>query len=62
MKEALLYEKLANNDVRCNLCAHHCVITDGKKGVCQVRENRHGALNTLVNGRAVGCWLWAVNC
>jgi pyruvate formate lyase activating enzyme len=33
MKETLIFEKLANNDVRCNLCAHHCVIMDGKKGV-----------------------------
>ncbi len=48
MKEALLYKKLENNNVRCNLCGHHCVITDGKKGVCQVRENRNGVLYTLV--------------
>jgi len=53
MKEALLYKKLDNNNVRCNLCAHHCVITDGKKGVCQVRENRNGVLYTLVYGRTI---------
>jgi pyruvate formate lyase activating enzyme len=53
MKKALLYEKLANNGVRCHLCAHHCVITDGKKGVCQVRENRQGVLYTLVYGRTI---------
>ncbi|HLE28768.1 MAG TPA: AmmeMemoRadiSam system radical SAM enzyme [Anaerolineales bacterium] len=53
MKEAALYEKLADNRVRCHLCAHRCVITDGKKGVCQVRENRGGTLYTLVYGRTI---------
>jgi pyruvate formate lyase activating enzyme len=53
MREALLYEKLSNNRVRCNLCAHNCIIANGKRGVCQVRENRNGKLNTLVYGRAI---------
>lgn len=53
MKEAMLYEKLPDNRVRCNLCAHHCLIVDGKKGICQVRENRDGKLYTLVYGRTI---------
>ncbi len=53
MKEAMLYEKLSDNKVRCNLCAHHCVIADGKQGVCLVRENRGGTLHTLVYGRTI---------
>ncbi len=53
MKEAMLYEKLPDNRVRCNLCAHHCLIGDGKKGICQVRENRDGTLYTLVYGRTI---------
>ena len=53
MKEALLYEKLPDGRVRCNLCAHRCLIDDGKKGICQVRENRGGTLYTLVYGRAI---------
>jgi len=52
-REALLYEKLSDNKVRCNLCAHRCVIFDGRKGVCQVRENRDGTLYTLVYGRVI---------
>jgi pyruvate formate lyase activating enzyme len=51
MKEAMLYEGLSDNKVRCNLCAHRCLIADGKRGVCQVRENRGGTLCTLVYGR-----------
>lgn len=50
MKEAMLYEKLSESKVRCNLCVHRCVIVDGKKGICQVRENQGGTLYTLVYG------------
>jgi pyruvate formate lyase activating enzyme len=53
MKEAMLYEKLSDNRVRCNLCAHRCTIADGKLGVCQVRENEGGALYTLVYGHTI---------
>ena len=48
MKEALLYEKQDGGRVQCNLCAHRCVIAEGKKGVCLVRENVEGSLYTLV--------------
>ena len=53
MKEAMLYEKQADNRVHCHLCAHGCAIADGKRGVCQVRENRDGTLYTLVYGRTI---------
>jgi pyruvate formate lyase activating enzyme len=51
MKEALLYEKLDGQRVRCSLCAHRCVIAPDNKGTCRVRENRDGTLYTLVYGR-----------
>ncbi len=50
MKEALLYEKLDDRRVRCHLCAHRCLIAEGHRGVCLVRENRGGTLYTLVYG------------
>jgi len=53
MKEALFYEKLENHAVQCHLCAHHCVIARGKRGICGVRENRGGILCTLVYGRTI---------
>jgi len=53
MQEALLYEKMAGKRVRCHLCAHRCVIAEGKMGVCRVRENRGGVLYTLVYGRTI---------
>lgn len=53
MKEASLYEKLEKEMVRCYLCAHHCVIAEGRLGVCQVRKNVDGTLYTLVYGRTI---------
>jgi len=53
MREAVLYQKLDEKKVRCNLCAHRCVINPGKKGICKVRENRVGILYTKVYGRTV---------
>ena len=53
MKEAMLYQKLADDRVKCHLCAHECTIADGRKGICQVRENRGGTLYTLVYGRTI---------
>lgn len=51
MKEALLYEKIGQRKVRCSLCAHRCIINDGRRGLCAVRENRSGTLYSLVYGR-----------
>ncbi|MBW8010651.1 MAG: AmmeMemoRadiSam system radical SAM enzyme [Chloroflexi bacterium] len=53
MQEAMLYEQLSDERVRCNLCGHHCVISQGKPGVCLVRYNRKGKLYTQVYGRTV---------
>jgi pyruvate formate lyase activating enzyme len=53
MEEARLYEKRAEDRVQCVLCAHRCLITEGGRGVCRVRENRGGILYTLVYGRVV---------
>ncbi|MBN1147251.1 MAG: AmmeMemoRadiSam system radical SAM enzyme [Anaerolineales bacterium] len=53
LKEASLYEKLDKGRLRCNLCAHRCVIAEGKLGVCKVRRNEGGVLYSLVYGRAI---------
>lgn len=52
-KEAVLYEKLSDGRMLCHLCAHRCIITDGKRGICHVRENQDGTLYTLVYGRSI---------
>jgi len=55
MHEALHYRQSREEEgtVRCLLCAHHCRIKEGRRGLCQVRENRGGILYSLVYGRLV---------
>ena len=48
MREALLYEKLNKDRVKCLNCAHYCIISCLKKGICGVRENKEGKLYSLV--------------
>jgi pyruvate formate lyase activating enzyme len=51
--EAYLYEPLDDGKVRCNLCSHRCVLKSGRKGICGVRENRSGKLESLVYGKVI---------
>ncbi|MEA1947115.1 MAG: AmmeMemoRadiSam system radical SAM enzyme [Thermodesulfobacteriota bacterium] len=51
--EAYLYEPLEENKVKCNLCNHRCIIKEGRRGICGVRKNRGGVLETLVYGRLI---------
>lgn len=53
MMEAFLYESLADKKVKCNLCNHRCEIKIGRRGICNVRENRDGKLETLVYGKLI---------
>ena len=53
MKEAYLYEKQEERKVRCHLCNHRCLIKDGLRGICGVRENRGGTLFSLVYGQVI---------
>ncbi len=51
MKEAMFYVRESDNRVRCGLCRFRCLISDGARGICAVRENRGGVLYTLVYGK-----------
>jgi len=42
----MLWEKLDGRKVRCELCAHRCVIAAGRYGICRVRQNVDGVLKT----------------
>ncbi len=53
MMEAFLFEPLADQAVRCNLCHHRCRIKKGKHGICQVRVNRDGVLHSRVYDRVI---------
>jgi pyruvate formate lyase activating enzyme len=52
-KEAMLYKALENDKVQCLLCAHECKIAPSKYGICGVRQNVDGTLQTLVYGNAI---------
>lgn len=49
--EARFYQSHPDGSVQCHLCPRHCVVQDGLKGYCRVRENRGGKYYTLVYGQ-----------
>lgn len=53
MQEAKLYQKLENNQVKCQLCNHFCTINDNQTGTCGVRQNIKGQLQSLNYGHLV---------
>jgi pyruvate formate lyase activating enzyme len=42
----VLFEKGADNTIRCLACAHRCKLSDGRHGICRVRFNEGGELKT----------------
>ncbi|MCK5164695.1 MAG: radical SAM protein, partial [Desulfobacula sp.] len=51
--ETLIYEKLDKKAVKCQICRHFCIIKDGKRGICGVRENKGGRLYSLVYPKVI---------
>ncbi len=51
MKEAYLYKKLKDKQVQCQTCNHYCLIKEGEKGKCAVRQNIRGKLYSLNYGK-----------
>ncbi len=53
-KQASFWKREKNSDaVICSLCPRCCLINNGKRGFCNVRENRDGVLYSLVYGYPV---------
>ncbi len=48
-KEALYYEKLPQGKIKCLLCPRGCIVSEGDRGFCRVRENSHGEYYTLAH-------------
>ena len=48
--EARFWEQLDEGRVHCRLCFLYCIIPEGGRGICRVRENIEGRLYTLVYG------------
>ena len=51
------YGPAGGRSVRCVLCAHRCLLREGRRGICGVRENRDGRLVSLVYGELVAAHL-----
>jgi len=51
VKEALYYQSAGNGRVACLRCPHGCVIPEGGRGFCRVRENKDGKLYNIVYGQ-----------
>lgn len=54
MRQAVLYQKLQNNLVRCLACSWYCQIGENQLGICATRLNQKGNLYSLVYGYAIG--------
>ena len=52
-KEALLYEKLPEDKVRCTACARYCEIGKNQIGLCGIRGNENGKLDLFVYGKVI---------
>lgn len=50
-KIAMHWKKLDKSTVQCGLCPNECVLGNGERGACRVRENRKGTLYTLIYSR-----------
>lgn len=49
-KEAQFYELKSKGQAQCFLCPHNCIISEGNRGICGVREFRSGMLTSLNYG------------
>ncbi len=49
--EAGFYRKLGSQVVECGLCPRQCVVAEGQRGYCRVRENRRGTYYTLTHSQ-----------
>ena len=50
MQEAVLWSSSPDGSVSCELCPYLCHIKKGSRGICGVRENSEGRLQTLIYG------------
>ena len=48
---AKYYHQLHDGKVQCRLCPHHCLLANGKTGLCRSRRNSNGTLVSEVYGK-----------
>ena len=52
-KEAILYEKMTDNKVKCTACPRYCEIKKDQIGLCGIRGNENGKLQLYVYGKVI---------
>lgn len=50
-KMALYFTSLGNGKIRCELCPHHCVLSEGQIGFCLSRKNQDGVMELMNYGQ-----------
>jgi len=50
LHQANYYQELDNNMVQCLLCPRKCILSEGQRGLCRVRQNIDGKLYSLSYG------------
>lgn len=53
MREAMLYERIKDDEVHCYLCNHHCRIKPSEFGTCGMRQNLDGRLYSHAYGEVI---------
>ncbi|MEM2935000.1 MAG: AmmeMemoRadiSam system radical SAM enzyme, partial [Candidatus Thermoplasmatota archaeon] len=48
MEREAKFWSVKDGRIQCNLCPHNCIIKEGERGICGVREARNGKLLTLI--------------
>jgi len=51
VRDARYFKSLGNQKIQCQLCPKTCIVAPGRRGYCNVRENKNGNYKTLVYGR-----------
>lgn len=50
-KMALYFTGLGDGKIRCELCPHHCVLSEGQIGLCLTRKNQDGVMELMNYGQ-----------
>src|SRR3990167_5989613 len=48
------FSKVEHNRLLCNLCPRHCILGEGQRGFCFVRQHIHGEMILTTYGRSRG--------
>ncbi len=49
--EARYWQSLPDRKIKCTLCPWQCVVSEGRRGCCEVRQNQDGVYYSLVYGQ-----------